>query len=302
MFTHLHVRSSFSFLEGVIPPEGLVQAAARLGMPAVALTDHNRLSGAIEFYDFCHQTGVQPIIGMEVDILPPQELAAYPSATASPLVLLATDLSGWASLCRLSSRAQADPAGVAALEFQALIDNPDGYLCLTGGSRGQLNQLLREGGDHPATAWLKNLGDLFAGRLYVELQIHTEHDRIIANQLSRLAARLKLPTVATHNVYYLAPEQAGLQRTLAAIRLNRQVGELTSQEIAPPGAHFIDEAEMAERFQDCPRALESTQEITERCRLELPLGVAHFPIIDLGEGETPTIELRRKAQEGAQPY
>jgi DNA polymerase-3 subunit alpha len=156
-------------------------------MPALALTDHNRLSGAIEFYDCCHQTGVQPILGMEVDILPLQELAAYTSATASPLVLLATDLSGWASLCRLSSRAQADPAATTPLELQALIENPAGYLCLTGGGRGLLNQLLREGGERAATAWLKNLGDLFAGRLYVELQIHTEHDRIIA-QLSRLAA------------------------------------------------------------------------------------------------------------------
>ncbi|OGO37005.1 MAG: hypothetical protein A2W35_08585 [Chloroflexi bacterium RBG_16_57_11] len=302
MFNHLHVRSSFSFLEGVVPPEGLVQAAARLGMPALALTDHNRLTGAIEFYDFCLQAGIQPILGMEVDILPPQELAAYTSSTAYPLVLLATDLSGWANLCRLSSHIQADPAAAIPLDLQILGDHPSGYLCLTGGSRGLLNRLLLEGADHAATLQLQNLIDLYPGRLYVELQIHTEHDRLIADRLSRLAARLRLPTVATHDIFYLAPEQAGLQRTMAAIRLNRQVSELASHELAPAGAHFTSQAEMAQRFKDHPRALVATQEITERCRLELPLGIARFPTIELGEGETPTMVLRREAQAGAQRH
>jgi DNA polymerase III alpha subunit len=200
MFTHLHVRSSFSFLEGVVSPEELAQAAARLEMPALALTDHNRLTGAIEFYDACHETGVQPILGMEVDVLPPPELAAFTSTTASPLVLLATDLSGWTSLCRLSSQLQADPAEETPLEFQALVDNPGGYLCLTGGGRGLLSQLLRAGGETAATTWLRRLGELFTGQLYVELQIHSENDWPIVNHLSRLATRLKLPIVATHNI------------------------------------------------------------------------------------------------------
>ena len=117
MFTHLHVRSSYSFLEGVVPPEGLVQAAVQHGMPALALTDHNRLTGAIEFYDLCREAGIHPILGMEVDLLPPPELAAETGATATPLVLLATELSGWASLCRLSSRVQADPTTAVPLDL-----------------------------------------------------------------------------------------------------------------------------------------------------------------------------------------
>jgi DNA polymerase III subunit alpha len=301
-FSHLHVRSAFSFLEGLASPAELAQAASRLEMPALALTDHNRLSGAIEFYDACRQQGVQPVLGMEAEVLPPPELAAHTGASASPLTLLACEPGGWGSLCRLSSRLQADPAGATPLPFPALAEGSTGLLCLTGGERSLLNRLLQSGGEPAATAWLERLRELFAGRLYVELQIHSPHDRPIAERLSRLAARLRLPTVATHSIHYLLAEQAPVQRTAAAIRLNRQVGELRDDEVVPPGVEFIHPEEMARRFQEHPRALAATQEIAERCQVELPLGKPHFPALELAEGETPIAALRRKAQAGAQRY
>ncbi len=138
--------------------------------------------------------------------------------------------------------------------------------------------------------------------MYVELQIHTPQDRDLAGRLSRLAAHLRLPTVATHNIYFLMPEQSALQRTAAAIRLNRLVHELSEDEIAPPGAYFTSAEEMAQRFKDQPRALAATQEISERCQLALPLGKPHFPAIELAGGETPIAALRRKAQTGALRY
>ena len=179
--------------------------------------------------------------------------------------------------------------------MQALANQPDGTICLTGGSRGLLNQLLSAGAEQAAATWLQGMRELFPGRLYVELQFHSEGDRRLVAQLSRLAARTRLPTVATQDVFYLNPEQAGLQRTMAAIRQNQPVGELGSQEIAPPGAHFTGEAEMARRFIDQPRALAATQEITERCQLELPLGVARFPSLELAEGETPITVLTARS-------
>ncbi len=90
-FNHLHVRSTFSLLEGLAAPAELARTARRLEIPALALTDHNRLTGAIEFYDACLEAGVQPILGLEADVLPPPELAAYSSPAASPLVLLASE-------------------------------------------------------------------------------------------------------------------------------------------------------------------------------------------------------------------
>jgi DNA polymerase-3 subunit alpha len=301
-FNHLHVRSTFSFLEGLAAPAELAQAAGRLGMPALALTDHNRLTGAIEFYDACLEAGVQPILGLEADVLPSAELAAYSSPGASPLVLLASEPEGWASLCRLSSLLQGDPAGATPLAFQVLADDCSGLLCLTGGRGGLLNRLLHSGGEPAASAWLGHLRQVFAGRLYIELQIHAPQDRLTAVRLSRLAASLRLPTVATHDIYYLLPEQAALQRTAAAIRLNRLVHELLEDEIAPPEAHFTSPEEMASRFKDQPRALAATQEISARCQVELPLGRPHFPEVELAESETAIKALRRKAQAGARRY
>jgi DNA-directed DNA polymerase III PolC len=301
-FCHLHVRSTFSFLEGLASPTELVQAAARLEMPALALTDHNRLSGSIEFYDACQQAGVQPVLGMEADLLPPPELAAHTGAAAGPLTLLACAPEGWSSLCRLSSQLQADPTRATPLTFQALAEGSSGLLCLTGGGRSLLNRLLQSGGEPAATAWLERLGELFAGRLYVELQIHTLQDRPIADRLSRLAARLRLPTAATHSVYFLDPGQAALQRTASAIRLNRLVHELREDEVAPHSAYFTAPEEMARLFKEYPHSLAVIKEIAGRCRVALPLGRPHFPALELPGGETPIAALRRKALAGARRY
>src|SRR3989304_3310614 len=97
MFSHLHTHSYFSLLAGIPSPTQLVERAAQLGMPALALTDHDRLTGAIEFYDACHKAGIQPILGLEIHV-------DLPGASGAALVLLAADLAGWGSLCRLSSR------------------------------------------------------------------------------------------------------------------------------------------------------------------------------------------------------
>ena len=101
MFVHLRAHSHYSFLEGLASPAELAQAAAGLGMPALALTDHNLLTGAVEFYDACHASGIKPILGLHLDVTLP---AGFPSIAANSgicsLALLAMDLSGWASLCR----------------------------------------------------------------------------------------------------------------------------------------------------------------------------------------------------------
>lgn len=301
-FSHLHAHSAFSLLEGLASPRELAQAAARLEMPALALTDHNRLSGAIEFYDACREAGVQPLVGMEADVLPPPELAAQTRAGASPLVLLACEPGGWFGLCRLSSQLQANPAGATPLPFQALAEEANGFICLTGGRDGLLRRLLHSGGEPAALAWLEQLRQVFGERLYVEVQIHTPEDRPITGQLSQLAMRLRLPIVATQAIYYLEAEQAGLQQTVTAIRLNRPVAELSPDDLAPPGAYFTSPQEMAQRFKDLPRALAATQEIAERCQIELPLGRPHFPKIETAGGETPMEALRRKALAGAQRY
>jgi DNA polymerase-3 subunit alpha len=227
MFVHLRTHSCYSFLEGLPLPAELAYLASQQGMPALALTDHRWLSGAIEFYDDCLAVGVSPILGLELDIAPPPiPGAGIPQATTGPLVLLATSLEGWTSLCRLSSLANAAPPSssfVPALSLEQLAANSTGLLCLTGGRRGYAARLARQS-NHPALqAWLAQLIDLFPGDLYIELQIHTQEDTAWVGQLAILAQRLKLPAVATHDIHYLKQEHSDLQRVLSAIRLNARL-------------------------------------------------------------------------------
>jgi DNA-directed DNA polymerase III PolC len=297
-FAHLHAHSYYSFLDGLASPAELAQAAANAGMPALALTDHHGLTGAVEFYDACREAGVQPILGLELTVAPsPGSLDSGPSN----LILLALDMSGWRSLCRLSTLVQTDQVRdpERGLPFERLARETAGLLCLTGGKRGLLNRLLEAGQHEAATTWLAQLGELFPGRLYVEIQIQSEGDRALAAESAALAGENRLPVVATNNVHYLSPEDAPLQRLVTAMRLNCPLSEVPAERPAPAGSEFLDGQSMAERFAYYPEALAATLEIAERCRLELPLGVPRYPAIDLPAGLTANAALRAEAEAGA---
>ncbi len=143
------------------------------------------------------------------------------------------------------------------------------------------------------------LGETFADRAYVEVCLQSPDDKAVAAQLAALARQVSLPLVAANSTYYLRADQADLQRTLTALRLNTSLSALPADSTAPPGAHFLTAAEMANRFADYPSALAATSEIADRCRLELPLGVQRYPEVPLPPGLTAVEALRQKAFAGA---
>ncbi len=292
-FNHLHTHSYYSFLRGLPSPRVLASAAAEMEMAALGLTDHHILSGAVEFQDACKEMGVKPILGMEVEVALPVELE-----TTAPgiLVLLAMDVSGWRSLCRISSALAGDED---QLPFEKLAGDSNGLICLIGGRRGALAKQLAARQQAAAERWTSLLAELFTGRIYVELQNHTPEDEQLCVSLATLARRIRIPTVATHDVHYLTAGQAHLQKVATAIRLIRPLNELEPSAIAPPGAEFLSPEAMRTRMQNFPRAMEATEEIASRCELELPLGELHFPEARLAEGESSQETLRREAQTGA---
>ncbi len=243
-------------------PTDLVQAAKACGMSALGLTDHHLLTGTIEFIKACKDADIQPIIGLEIDL------------EQGPLQLLATSTEGWSNLCRLSS-------------VLALRDNPDAPC--------SLDTLFRYSKDLIALCENpQGLQDEFEDRLYVPLRNVSS-----ASTLSAQARKLGLPTVVAHPVYYQTPEQAQLQKTLAAIRLNQTVSTSSQQALAPADAWFMSPQIIEERFKKFPEALKATQEIAERCQFDLPLGKSQMPIIPLPEGVIATQHLRDKATAGA---
>ncbi len=243
-------------------PADLVQAAQAHGMPAIGLTDHNLLTGAIEFFSTCKQNGIQPVIGLEVDL------------GHAPLNLLATSHEGWSNLCRLSS----------AL---ALRDDPE-QPCTLDMLSPYSKDLIALSSEPQA------LREIFSDRLYVALR-----DPSSAASLSELARTLALPTVVTHPIYFFSPEQATLQRTLAAIRLNKTISTIPEDAVAPSNSWFMSSHEMETRFKEYPEALAATMEIAERCKFDLPIGKSQMPTVPLPVGVTAAQHLRNKATEGA---
>lgn len=265
-------------------------------MDTVALTDHHGLTGAVEFHDACRAAGVRPIFGLELRVNLPAA-----NHVSGNLVLLATDRAGWRNLCRMSAVLQTAPHRDPehGLSFDQLTPNADGLICLTGGARGLAAQLLAEARTDSALALFRLLGEAFADRAYVEVCLQSPDDKAAAAQLAALARQTSLPLVAANSTYYLKPDQADLQRTLTAMRLNTPLSALPADSTAPPGAHFAAASEMANRFAEYPSALAATGEIADRCRLELPLGVQRYPEVPLPPGLTAVEALRQKAFEGA---
>ena len=292
-FIHLRSHSYYSFSRGLPSPHQLAQAAAAFGMPALGLTDHHTLSGAIEFHDACHEAGIKPILGLGIETAPPQDME---NIGAGRLTLLAMDMTGWRSLCRISSSLAGDEN---TLTFKELGSENTGLICLTGGRQSTLTKLVASRQRQLTEGWLSHLSELFPGRLYIELQNHAPEDVELCVSLATLAHRLRLPIVATHDIHYLSPGDAHLQQVQTAIRLIRPLKELDASVTAPPRADFISPQEMAERMPNFPRAIEATQEIAERCQLELPLGRPHFPDLSLPAGMTTQELMRQKALDGA---
>jgi DNA polymerase-3 subunit alpha len=263
MYVHLTTHSAYSLQEGLIPPAELVRVAHACGMAALGLTDHRLLTGTIEFVTACRQHGIQIVIGLEIDL------------DSGPLHLLTTSLTGWSNLCRLSSglALQDDPEKPCTLDL--LSSHSEGLIALS---------------SEPDA-----LTDILPGRLYVALR-----NPASAEALADHARKLGLPTVVTHPIFYLTPDQATLQRTLTAIRLNQSIDTLHQQALAPSGSYFIHPDEIERRFQEFPEALKATQEIAERCKFDLPIGESQMPIVPLPPGVTAAEHLRRKATEGAQ--
>ncbi|MBN8658287.1 MAG: DNA polymerase III subunit alpha, partial [Anaerolineae bacterium] len=262
MYVHLTTHSAFSLQEGLMTPTDLVQAANACGMSVLGLTDHRLLTGTVEFVKACKDAGIQPVIGLEIDL------------EQGPLQLLATSTEGWSNLCRLSSSL-------------ALRDNPDAPC--------SLEMLFTYSKDLIALCENpQGLQDGFEGRLYVALRNVSS-----AGSLSEQARNLGLPTVVAHPVYYQTSEQARLQKTLAAIRLNQTVTTIPQTALAPADAWFMSPQIIEERFKEFPEALQATTEIADRCRFDLPLGKSQMPVVPLPEGVTAAQHLRDKATVGA---
>jgi len=324
-FVHLHVHSTFSFMDGAASIPGLLDRAKQLGMESVALTDHQGLSGAIRFSKAARAAGIRPIIGAEVVVepaglfgqeadLPPLARLARPLPVGSAraraagfhLTLLVKDMTGYRNLCTLLSRAHLragdanDDLGGArsVVTLGDLTRLSEGLIGLSGCVNGEVGAAVAMGARSRAGDAARALARCFKpGDFYIELMhtMTTESPRYIA-ALSDLAASLSLPCVATNNVHYLRRGDAPVHDVLAAVGARRALPnpyERPNSEL-----YFKSAADMRRLFSNYPDACDATLEIAARCDLDLGLGAFHFPAVDVPRGETPYSVLSKMAWRG----
>ena len=295
MYVELHVHSNFSLLDGADHPETLVRRAAELGMPALALTDHDNVYGAVRFLQAAREAGIRPILGAELTLA-----ARQPDGVAHHLTLLVENEDGWHNLCYLISAARrAKPKGQAELPAGELTGCTHGLIALSGCRRGEIATLLRQGKRKQAVEAARRYRDLFGPeRFCLELQRHyLPGDDYLVPRLAGLAGYLGLGCVATNNVHYARPERSRLQDVLVCIK------HLTTLDAA---AHLLrgnsefylkSAAEMAALFSDYPEALENAGRIAQRCHFELQYGLQDLPHFPTPGGMSDLAYLRRLCEE-----
>ena len=283
-FVHLHVHTQYSLLDGAIRIADLVERAREFRMPAIAVTDHGNMFGAIEFYLKAQAAGVKPIIGCEVYVAPSsrhEKSGAASSGDASGhLILLCKNQVGYRNLCKLVSTAYQEGFYYKPrIDWDLLGDHNDGLIALTSCLGGELPSLLCQGRMDQARRRAGEMAQVFdRDRLYLELQEnHIPEQATVNKGLIELSRELGLPLVATNDCHYLRREDSFAHEVLLCIQTGKTMDDPSRMRFANNQFYVKSPAEMAELFSSVPEALASTVAIAERCNLELDLKTYHFP-------------------------
>ena len=307
MYIELHTHSNFSLLDGADHPETLVARAAELGMPALALTDHDNVYGAVRFWQAAQEAGIRPIFGAELTVgrrtaVAPENDKNNVAADDSPthhLTLLVENEAGWHNLCYLISVAQRhQPKGQAVLPPEELIGCTGGLIALSGCRQGEIAGLLRQGRRRQAIRTAIHYRDLFGPHnFWIELQHHYRPgDDYLVSQLAGLADYLGLSCMATNNVHYAQSEQSRLQDILVCIRQQTTL-DAAAHLLRGNAEFYLKTAEqMATLFADYPQALTNSSLIADRCRFELAYGLQDLPHFPTPGGLSDLAYLRRLCQ------
>ena len=303
-FVHLHVHSEYSLLDATCRVSQLVGRAAELAMPALALTDHGVLSGAIKFYQAARDQGIKPLLGCELYVAPGsrKDRDAKQGQAYYHLVTLAADMDGWRNLLALVNKAHTEGFYYKPrVDLELLERHSKGLIALSACESGEVQKLLLKGRKEEALEAAGRLSDIFPGRFYLELQDHgLERSRTLIREQLELARRLGLPYVASADVHYISPDDREAHQVLINIQGGKRLGGPDARSFDGDGYHFLTEEEIRGRFRELPEAVDRTLEVADRCELELSFGkhlLPDFPVP--GEFSSPQEYLAHLAWQGA---
>ncbi|MFQ5895944.1 MAG: DNA polymerase III subunit alpha, partial [Nitrospinota bacterium] len=291
-FVHLHLHTQYSLLDGATRIEELMERAAQYQMPAVAVTDHGNLFGAVKFYKAAKRAGVKPILGCEVYVAPGGRRARAPGpqgARAPHLVLLAEDQAGYHNLVQLVSQGFLEGFYYhPRIDRELLERHSQGLIALSACLSSEVNEALLEDQAARAREAASYYKELFGpGRYFLELQDHgLPEDKRLIPRVAQLAKELDLPLVATNDTHYLERQDARAQEVLVCIQTGKTLSDARRMTAHSDQLFFKSPGEMKELFRNYPEAAQNTLAIAERSNVSLDFEKTHLPAYQVPPGYT----------------
>jgi len=303
-FVHLHLHSQYSLLDGTIRFEELFALAKKHKMPAVALTDHGNMFGAIEFYQKAIKNGIKPIIGCEIYVAPRsrfEKKSRDASERSYHITLLAKNKTGYYNLIKLISLAHLE-----GFYYKPRIDKDllrqynEGLIALSGCLKGEISSLLNKGEDQEAERVTLEYSEIFPpDRFFLEIQENgVENQGAINEKLCAMAGKLSLPVVATNDCHYLRREDARAHEVLLCIQTGKTINDADRMRFSTDQFYFTSPEEMRTLFTGREEAITNTMLIADQCNLELKFEEYHFPRFVVPPGESLDSYLENLAEEG----
>lgn len=305
MFTHLHLHTEYSLLDGACRIEPLVLRAKELGMTSLAITDHGNMYGAVAFYKTCKKHGIKPIIGCEVYVAPRTRFDREKvlDKDYNHLILLCENETGYKNLIKLVSLSYTEGYYYKPrVDHDILEKYHEGLICLSACLAGEIPQALLERDYEKAKNTALRYRDVFGkDNYFLELQDHgIKEQKIVAEGIKRLYAETGIPVVVTNDTHYIYKEDSKIQQVLICIATNHVLGEDTGLEFHSQEFYLKSEEEMKHLFPELPEAVENTARIAKRCNFDFEFGKTKLPYFEIEEKISHFDYFRRLCYEGLQ--
>lgn len=302
-FVHLHVHTEYSLLDGMSRISEIAKHAKSLGMNALAITDHGAMFGVIDFYKACKDAGIKPVIGCEVytaaRTMYDKEIEK--DRNSGHLILLAENQTGYKNLVKIVSKSYVDGFYFKPrVDKELLRKHSEGLICLSGCLVGNVARMLINNDYEGAKAEALELREIFGeNNFFLEVQNHfLEPDNKVIDGLKKLSNETGIPLVATNDMHYIRKEDAKAQDVLICIQTQTTIDEENKMRFENDEFYMKSEKEMKELFPDMEDAVERTQEIADRCKVEFTFGEYHLPEFIPPNGKTCKEYLRELCYSG----
>src|SRR3984893_8205827 len=300
-FVHLHCHTDYSLLDGACEITQLMDLVVEQKMPAVAMTDHGNLFGAVEFYNSAKAKGVHPVIGCEVYVSQQGLASRSDTDRYNHLILLAQNLEGYRNLTRLTSKAYTEGFYYKPrIDKELLARHSKGLIALSACLRGDINETILANRYEEAKRLAYGYADMFGkGNFFLEIQDHgLDQDKVVLPEVLRLSQETRIPLVATNDSHYMPKADARAHEILLCIQTGKTMSDPQRMRFTQPEFYLKSRDEMLAKFGEVEDALDRTWEIAQRCQVKLEKVQEPFPKFDVPSGHTADSYFEYAARQG----